>query len=123
MTAVHLPRDGGSFLFYLALPLSKAGYGMTGRPSHSRHRVFLAGQVMAHVTSLFPLISLDGTLALLANYGPICYFIAFVPSSWLMDTKGCVAELSLESAYPDCAQHASLEPFFVSLQQWCGVFP
>lgn len=30
----------------------------------------------------------DQDIALLANWGPICYFLAVLPSSWLMDVKG-----------------------------------
>ncbi len=30
----------------------------------------------------------DGTIALLANWGPICYLLAVFPSSWLLDIKG-----------------------------------
>jgi FLVCR family MFS transporter len=36
-----------------------------------------------------PLLGIgDGTIALLANYGPIGYFIAIVPSTWVLDTLG-----------------------------------
>ena len=30
----------------------------------------------------------DDEIALLANWGPICYFIAVLPASWLLDVKG-----------------------------------
>eukprot|EP00048_Salpingoeca_helianthica_P006651 m.101062 g.101062 ORF g.101062 m.101062 type:complete len:462 (-) comp14085_c1_seq1:34-1419(-) len=30
----------------------------------------------------------DGTFALLANWGPICYLVAVAPTSWLLDTRG-----------------------------------
>lgn len=35
----------------------------------------------------------DGTIALLANWGPICYLIAVFPSSWLLDIKGLRASM------------------------------
>lgn len=30
----------------------------------------------------------DSQIALLANWGPICYFFAVFPTAWLLDTKG-----------------------------------
>eukprot|EP00042_Codosiga_hollandica_P026034 m.120030 g.120030 ORF g.120030 m.120030 type:complete len:472 (-) comp52074_c0_seq2:819-2234(-) len=30
----------------------------------------------------------DGVVALMANWGPICYLIAVIPSSWIMDIRG-----------------------------------
>lgn len=38
----------------------------------------------------------DAEIALLANWGPICYLIAVLPSSWLMDCKG--VKLSMQVA-------------------------
>eukprot|EP00660_Eupelagonema_oceanica_P016374 gene16374-19372_t len=30
----------------------------------------------------------DGTIALLANWGPICYLLAFLPFAWLLNERG-----------------------------------
>ena len=30
----------------------------------------------------------DATIALLSNWGPISYFVAVVPSAWLLDVRG-----------------------------------
>ena len=30
----------------------------------------------------------DGEIALLANWGPICYLIAFIPAAYALDFKG-----------------------------------
>ena len=40
----------------------------------------------------------DGTVALLANWGPICYLVAVFPSSWLLDIKGLRASLLVGAA-------------------------
>lgn len=46
-----------------------------------------------------PLFGWDAaSVALLANWGPICYLMAFLPSAWLLDTKGLRVACAAASA-------------------------